>query len=362
MTRVEHLLPDDYKLITALHEEHNVYLVQHIPSEKMRVFKIMDVYDSEVFLSLANDPVIHIPQIYYISEREDCLLLIEDYISGTTLQQMLDVGKTFSETEVIEIMLPLCDTVDALHEKQPPIIHRDIKPSNIMITPDGIPWLLDLNAARLDSREDEEDTRLLGTKGFAAPEQYGFGTSNATTDIYALGMVMNTLLTGKVSRSEVARGALSEIITCCLQIERSERYKDARHLRKAILKAKHPLGIDLSNVAPYLPPGFRSGNIVHMVIAALSYIFIVYGSFTFDFVTNEGVRMFAPCLTLAAGTIAVIFFTFNYRDWQRILAFIPRKRKTLRILGIVLADIIIFTVVFFFLGIILAIIFDLQSL
>ncbi len=358
MTRVEHLLPDDYKLITALHEEHNVYLVQHIPSEKMRVFKIMDVYDSEVFLSLANDPVIHIPQIYYISEREDCLLLIEDYISGTTLQQMLDAGKTFSETEVIEIMLPLCDTVEALHKKTPPIIHRDIKPSNIMIAPDGIPWLLDLNAARLDNREDEEDTRLLGTKGFAAPEQYGFGTSNATTDIYALGMVMNTLLTGKVSRTEIAGGTFSKAISKCLQVERSERYQDALQLKNALQNSRRLHCSKKASDSSYLPPGFRTGNIKHMIIAGIVYVTIIHECLTFNFTNSDGTRMFFPYLTLIAASFAVIFFTFDYRGCKRILSFIPERKKVLRIIGITIADIIIFLVVFLLLGVILSLIFE----
>ena len=341
-----------------MHEEHKVYLVQHIPSGAMRVFKIMDVYDSEVFLALANEPVIHTPQIYYISEREDCLLLIEDYISGTTLQQMLDTGKAFSEAEVIEIMLPLCETVEALHKKNPPIIHRDIKPSNIIIAPDGIPWLIDLNAARLDNREDEEDTRLLGTKGFAAPEQYGFGTSNATTDIYALGMVMNTLLTGKVSRTEIASGALSEIITRCLQVERSERYQDIIHLRKALQRKRTSRGIKKTKESSYMPPGFRTGNVRHMIIAVIVYAAIIRESLTFEFLNDDGTRMFFPYLTLIVASFAAIFFTFNYRDSQRILSFIPRKRKVLRIIGIIIVDVLIFLVIFLFLGVILILLFE----
>lgn len=78
----------------------------------------------------------------------------------------------------------------------PPIVHRDIKPSNIILTEDGRIVLIDLNAARLDDKNRSHDTQLIGTAGFAAPEQYGFAASSPRADLYAAGILMRMLLTG----------------------------------------------------------------------------------------------------------------------------------------------------------------------
>lgn len=77
----------------------------------------------------------------------------------------------------------------------PPIVHRDIKPSNIILTEDGRIVLIDLNAARLDDKKRSHDTQLIGTAGFAAPEQYGFATSSPRADLYAAGILTRVLLT-----------------------------------------------------------------------------------------------------------------------------------------------------------------------
>lgn len=78
----------------------------------------------------------------------------------------------------------------------PPIVHRDIKPSNIILTEDGRIVLIDLNAARLDDKNRSHDTQLIGTAGFAAPEQYGFAASSPRADLYAAGILTRVLLTG----------------------------------------------------------------------------------------------------------------------------------------------------------------------
>lgn len=78
----------------------------------------------------------------------------------------------------------------------PPIVHRDIKPSNIILTEGGRIVLIDLNAARLDDKKSSHDTQLIGTAGFAAPEQYGFAASSPRADLYAAGILMRVLLTG----------------------------------------------------------------------------------------------------------------------------------------------------------------------
>ena len=109
-----------------------------------------------------------------------------------------------------------------------PIIHRDIKPSNVMINESGEVFLLDVNVAKWVSTEAKEDTRLLGTLYYAAPEQFGYGFSASTekTDIYAIGVLLNVMITGKLPKEEQAPAALWKVIEKCICLEADERYSD----------------------------------------------------------------------------------------------------------------------------------------
>lgn len=91
-------------------------------------------------------------------------------------------------------MYELCEILEKLHSANPPIVHRDIKPSNIIITNYDHVILLDFNAAKYFTDPNTSDTILLGTKGYAAPEQYGFGSSTPQTDIYAVGILLKELV------------------------------------------------------------------------------------------------------------------------------------------------------------------------
>jgi serine/threonine protein kinase len=92
-------------------------------------------------------------------------------------------------------MHQLCECLDSLHKLNPPIIHRDIKPENIIYHNNKV-TLLDFGIARFLDSKKSKDTLILGSVGYAAPEQFGFQQSNPQTDIYALGKLMNYLLNG----------------------------------------------------------------------------------------------------------------------------------------------------------------------
>lgn len=122
--------------------------------------------------------------------------MIEEYISGDTLKEVLEICGVLSEQDVLSYLNQLCSILIQLQSFTPPIVHRDIKPSNIILTEDGRIVLIDLNAARLDDKNRSHDTQLIGTAGFAAPEQYGFAASSPRADLYAAGILMRVLLTG----------------------------------------------------------------------------------------------------------------------------------------------------------------------
>ncbi|MCL2325320.1 MAG: serine/threonine protein kinase [Proteobacteria bacterium] len=120
--------------------------------------------------------------------------LVQEFISGKTLQDMLDEGKKFSTQEVIAIALALIPILEKLRRYSPPIVHRDIKPSNIMMTPQGDIYLIDFGAAMFSERRTGGST-FAGTAGYMAPEQC-MGTSTPDSDVYGLGATLIHLLTG----------------------------------------------------------------------------------------------------------------------------------------------------------------------
>ena len=139
-----------------------------------------------------------LPRIVDIFEDESAVYIVEDYVKGITLQAFLDRETRVEETRGVQWFLDLCDVLDYLHRQAPhPIIYRDMKPANIMLQPDGMLKLIDFGIARTYKQESGGDTACIGTKGYAAPEQFGTAQTDARTDIYSLGVTMYHLLTGK---------------------------------------------------------------------------------------------------------------------------------------------------------------------
>ncbi|HYB02012.1 MAG TPA: serine/threonine-protein kinase [Ktedonobacteraceae bacterium] len=128
--------------------------------------------------------------------------LVMEYIDGSTLEDLLDRNKgPFSEPRVLGWARQLCDVLEYLHSQQPPVIFRDMKPSNIMLTRSGRIKLIDFGIARLFRTRGSQDTQLLGTPGFAPPEQYGSAQTDERSDIYSLAMTLFQLLTCSISEN-----------------------------------------------------------------------------------------------------------------------------------------------------------------
>lgn len=218
-----------YEEISELNKEHGVFIVRHRETGKVCVKKVLSIYNPAVYAELFEHPVPRTPRIYALHEEEGRLTVIEEYISGDPLSSVLEICGPFSEADAAACGWLLCGILSDLHAFQPPIIHRDIKPSNVILTEDGSVVLLDMNAARLQNPDKTVDTKLLGTPGFAAPEQYGFGSSSVETDIYAIGALMDALL------PETASGRsprLAEIIDKCRELNPTQRYSSAAELAR----------------------------------------------------------------------------------------------------------------------------------
>ena len=241
-----------YEEISQLNKGHRVSIVRHRETGKIYVKKILSVYSLAVYSALYERPVKHTPRICALCEDRGTLTVIEEYISGDSLDEILEKRGPLPEQETIRIAVMLCRILEELHSFDPPLIHRDIKPSNILMTEAGEIVLLDMNAAKFMDADKAADTRLLGTPGFAAPEQFGFGSSTTATDLYAVGVLMDTLLSG-TSPAAGDRGTgltpgshipgshipgsqadprLRQIIGKCRELDPKRRYSSASDLAR----------------------------------------------------------------------------------------------------------------------------------
>ena len=189
----------------------------------------------------------NIPSIIDVVEDDERFLIVMDYIEGNSLQKALKDYGAQPQEEVIEWTKQLCDALGYLHSRKPPIIYRDMKPANVMLKPDGTVSLIDFGTAREYKAGSTGDTSVLGTKGYAAPEQYGGqGQTDARTDIYCLGATMHHLLTGQdpcrppYTRYSIRQydpglsSGLEEIIIKCTNDNPDERYQSCAELMYAL--------------------------------------------------------------------------------------------------------------------------------
>ena len=139
-----------------------------------------------------------LPRIVDIFHYRQSVMIVMDYIHGRNLRDLLMEQGSFDEEQVVDWGIQLARVLAYLHSRNPPIIYRDMKPSNIMVEEGGKLKLIDFGTAREYSGTEEGDTVCLGTRGYAAPEQYGgCGQSDDRTDVYGLGVTLYQLITGK---------------------------------------------------------------------------------------------------------------------------------------------------------------------
>lgn len=331
----------DYQELEPLCEKGHVVLVRNLQDGQLYVKKHIQSFTPNIYRQLLEDPVENTPRIYGIWEDPDTppapgarpLILIEEYLPGHTLLERLRDEGPFSEKVCIQIGMDLCRILTRLHSRKNPIIHRDIKPSNVMLLPDGSLRLIDFSAAKAVSGPENRDTVLIGTAGFAAPEQYGFSASTPQTDLYALGVLLNILLTGALPWEQQAEGRLRGIISRCLKMDPKHRYAGAWELHGALKKAKQQR-------IPWLPPGFRSLRWYTMIPALLWYVFVFIFAFRADVSaeTDPFVRFYTRMTFLLMGLLPTFFYG-NYLDIRRLFPLMRSRSRPLRLLGLVLAPV-----------------------
>ena len=206
---------DEDKTITLVESNH----IRYIQKE-------LKYYDKNVYIQLQKLKNPYLPKIYVVQEKNHILTILEEYIEGETLE-----NKTFEIQEAKNIMHQLCICLKPIHNMH--IIHRDIKPENIIYHNHKV-TLIDFGIARFQDETKSKDTQILGSIGYAAPEQFGFEQSNPQTDIYALGKLFNVLLNGTLDQQDNIPINIQHIIHKACQLDYNNRYNSVSELDSAI--------------------------------------------------------------------------------------------------------------------------------
>ncbi len=383
-----------YRELTVLDEKKNIVLVQDIRNSELCVKKTLDIYSRDVYEQLASVRIEGVPAVKECVADDGKLIVVEEYVQGRSLKQVLDEQGLLNAEQAYEIAVQLADVLVRLHQLEPAIVHRDIKPSNIIIEKNGHVNLIDFNAARHVNADKNEDTRMLGTVYFAAPEQFGFGQSDERTDIYGLGATINYIMTGDKPGAGIAECRFSDILKKCLMVDAKDRYQSAEELRGVLdmlnysivqdnrKKAETAFGKDntISVVRTYrnirdiivkmyrkyqkrnydidtswrryLLPGFRRLNVVYCLIALVWYAVIVWMTITFAVTDSKtGIPVTGGELTMYKIAVFVLLFgmTMWFGNYLNIRRKLPGMKK-INVLSTILTFGYAFTISFMFLA------------
>lgn len=273
-----------------------------------------------------------IPKIVCL-EKSDRLTVVEEYITSPRLDQYLKTHKLNSD-QIHDLICQLLDVLDVLHKQTPPIIHRDIKPENLFY--DGQKLILaDFDIARNTQEEADRDTHILGSLGYAAPEQFGFSQSGPASDFYAVGVLMNVLYTGSLPSVRLYQGPERAIIEKATHINSQKRYQSAQEFKDAIT--------DLGRSSWRLP-GFRSHQPARMLMATCGYLLMLFSSFNMEAKGDSAVDRFLLRLSFFMILFMIVLFACNYRNIKDTCLFHSSKSKFVRFCGIIISYLLVATV------------------
>ncbi|HEX6481989.1 MAG TPA: serine/threonine-protein kinase [Ktedonobacteraceae bacterium] len=228
----------------------------------------MEMFEQEAhLLSSLHHP--NLPRIYDAFSEGGRSFLVMDFIEGKNLLQMLQGNnmRPLPVAQVVGYALQLCDVLTFLHQHQPPIIFRDLKPTNVMVTESGHIYLIDFGIARLFKEGQMQDTVLLGSPGYAPPEQHGSAQTSPRSDLYALGATLHCCLTGKDpyhsnerfvfspvrQNNELVPFELDQLIQRLVAVDEQQRPASALEVQQALIRIRQQASGDTIQVDPLSP-------------------------------------------------------------------------------------------------------------
>lgn len=329
-----------YQDLGPLCEKKSVRLVRNQENGRICVKKEVPLEKKEIYLFLKAHPGPYIPQIYECFETEESLVVFEEYLSGQTLQELTE-DHCFSEEKAVWILQELCCALKQLHHARPQIICRDLKAENVMLTAEGQVKLVDFHIARTYRDGLKKDTCLMGTAEYAAPEQYGYRQSDHRTDIFALGILLNYLLTGEFPTEKKAEGRIAEVIDRCTQMDPEKRYQSTEELEQALENFRQNKKTGNTNRGEaggsFALPGFQTDCLWRKLLAAAGYLMLAYLCFSLEIV-RDGVPLQQKALYLERMAVwlahmAFVLLAGNYRGWSSRNRMLRSTHRLVRMAG-----------------------------
>ena len=331
---------ENYSIVNSNINDSNILLLKNDVTSELCVQKIIPIHQIDVYNCLIKNQIANTPAIYDIQMHKYFFVILCEYIDGLTLTEY--INKIFLKEIAFDTKLffnhihTLCNIIGKL-QKSKSIIHRDIKPDNIMIDKNNNLYLIDFDAAKFFNPGESEDTHKIGTEQYAAPEQYGFGSSNKATDIFAIGKIISDY--SSIANDSSLNKKISPIINRCCKVDYRDRYQSINSLKADLFRAEYGfLSLAL--------PGFRTGNFFHMVFATFIYITLFYCTIIntlFDYNTINTVFFFS-----------FLIFTLVFCNYLNILNFFPpaiSKNKVVRyisrfVLALIIPSLIILAYIY----------------
>ena len=222
---------DTYKLIGVLADKNNckTLRLRHKSLDKDIVLHSLPkpVIAYEILCKIKCE---NLPWIYDVITLQDGQIVLEEFIDGVTIAEVMEIGK-YHYIGARKVLKSVCNALTVLHEHN--LVHRDVKPENILVDKNGRVVLIDFNASRQISYKSK-DTVIMGTIGYASPEQMGVTQSDIRTDIYAMGVLLNVMITGKHPSEKIARGHIGRIVKKCTSVNPDDRFQSAQKLANSL--------------------------------------------------------------------------------------------------------------------------------
>lgn len=232
MNLTEKFLTAEYYELSIISE--NISIVRNRKTGRLFIKKRIDKYSMEIYEKIKPLGIRGVPHIESIISVDGNVFVIYEYIQGLSVKEYIETNGALAEKTVDKYISSICESLVILHRNG--IIHRDITASNVIITPNDECYLIDFGISRSVKNNKNADTEILGTVGYAPPEQFGFRQTDARSDLYSVGVLMNYMLTASMPNECTVNGSLGKIIAKCMAMEPDNRYSSAQELKQAVNK------------------------------------------------------------------------------------------------------------------------------
>lgn len=282
----------------------NTFVVKNRFTGALMIKRFLSADSYPVMKKISEISCVNLMTIYDVDLVENRCVCLCEYIEGMSLFDAVKRYGTYNTKQAENILLAVINGLSSLHKCG--IVHRDIKPENVMINKYGIVKIIDYDISRVEKERKSKDTEILGTVGYASPEQFGFSQTDEKADIYSCGVLLNFLLTGKLVNEQLHRGKYQNVILRCVEIDKDKRYKNVDELKKALLGEY----VSDRKIRPLF--GFRSKHIFPKIVTTLAMIvyFIMLSYYIYAFITQDaGIRSNPIAIQIRDFFVLFVLFT-----------------------------------------------------